>query len=232
MSLATDCAGFEGLGGLARYNPANGLFPTLQGLSALNLGPFRVPNSGDFSNIATPNLVMADCVDRLVLTVGSSVNLSYAMQPIPAPPYTIDFAGTCSGIMAVSSGFCQVGIGLSDGTKFWTLQAGSFNSIPRVLLEKWTNNTAVSVTPLSVGTLLDTQFHFLRITDDGTTLSAYISCNGKDYMLGFSEASNTFLTPTQWGVVTKNVTVAVTTDLLRAHVYNLAITNSILGDAP
>jgi myo-inositol-hexaphosphate 3-phosphohydrolase len=73
--------------------------------------------------------------------------------------------------------------------------------------------------------------HFLRLTDDGTTRTAYISNNGKDYALVFAEATNTFLTPTQYGLGTFNNSLggALTA---KGSVYHLKITPGILGDAP
>lgn len=236
ISLAADMGGFPEVGGLARYNPANGLFPTLQGLSAVILGPFSKPLAGDFVSVTNPGtglFTLSDDVDRLVLTSDVTPNLRFAMLPIVAAPFTIDFAGMCSGAVSNSvNGAVQAGIGISDGTKFWTLTAGTFNTFhQRVRVTKWTTSTSTSSIPIDTGTILDTQFHFLRIVDDGTNIAAYISCNGKDYLSVFSEASNTFLTPTQWGAAAEATQLAAT-QIMKAHVYNLAITNTVFGDAP
>jgi hypothetical protein len=66
------------------------------------------------------------------------------------------------------------------------------------------------------------------LTDDGTNRQYQLSTNGRDYHTILTQATNTFLTPTRWGISTfNNATSAVTT---KGTVYHLQMSPGVLGD--
>lgn len=232
MPFGVDMGGYPEIGGLARYNPATGNFPTVPGVSVMNLGPFVLPRGSELSLLGTGTLSYIDKLDRLQLEGATNTTHTVGYyRPIIGAPYTLDLCGGWSGM---PSGTDTIGLALTltDGTKFWENKASMSASIQKMIVHKWTNSTTSNSTPVATGTVYAPVVVFLRITDDGTTTTAYFSNNGKDYAKMFSEATGTFLTPTQYGVsfdcgVTNPVSMTSA-----AWIYHLAATPGILGDAP
>lgn len=229
MPIGTDFAGFGAIGIPLFVSPVTGNCPQWPATTAVLPGPFRVPLAGSFS-LAGTVLTLTDKLDRLQVSMPSSAStIGVATLPIPGAPYTIDFAGCFSSIQGTTT-TTEFGICLSDGTKYWTFTRGASSSFLECLIIKWNTTTSSSVVALIGGTTMASTLYFLRITDDGTTRTAYISSNGKDFSKIFSEATNTFLTPTTYGLYSFSNTVG--SQAAKASVYNLSISGAILGDAP
>ena len=101
------------------------------------------------------------------------------------------------------------GVAISDGTKYETFGPTS-SAGQKLLVGTWTNPTTFSATPftLTAGTSLPAftpGFITLKLSDNGTNRVWSYSINGGlTFVQALSEASNTFLTPTQFGIFTIN----------------------------
>lgn len=230
MPLATDMGATPEVGGIARYNPATGCFPTLQGLSAINLGPLSKPEAGVFTSLLS-SVTVSDRIDRMVVSIPTSATaLGGAVLPLIATPYTIDLACLLCAVPATNS-TAGLGLLLYDGTKLWSFWCGMSSQFRNALIIKWTNTTTQSTTAINAGTPVTMGLHFLRVTDDGASRSGFVSNNGKDYAQVFSEATNAFLTPTQFGISTFNNSLGGAL-AAKGSVYHLKISPGILGDSP
>ena len=224
MPLGTNMPGFPEIGVVERVTPSTGYSPIFPGATIVY--PYlRRPRSSDFT--ATGVLTWADNIDRLTVNVTSAAtNLRLLMQPVVQVPYTIDMACT-AGVSGVTGGNIVSGIGLFDGTKIRGFYAGLSANTTVMIVTSWNTTTGAVANPRNIINIAY-GIWFLRITDDGTTRNYNYSWNGKDYANFFSENTNTFVTPTQMGMIFLNDggQVAKTT------VYHFQVSSGILGDAP
>jgi hypothetical protein len=193
-----------------------------------------VPTTTDFATGFGTGATFTNKSDRLQLVATSASGaIKGALRSIPSAPYTLDVCFTLMGNPADADA-CFAGITLSDGTKHRAWFGGSFGTaadtvIPRIWVDSWTNATTHSA-GVKVQAYIGTTVEFwLRITDSGTLRTFFYSLNGKDYVQMYQEASNTFVTPTLWGLIAYNNS----TDSVSAKVafHHWKETSSVLGDA-
>jgi hypothetical protein len=108
--------------------------------------------------------------------------------------------------------------------------AGSNNGIPASRIISWNSSTSASAVVISSALAIDPSDFYVRITDSGTTRTYLLSANGLDFFPFYSQATNTFLTPTQFGMCVYNDAVSSLT--ATASILNWVVTNSVLGNAP
>jgi hypothetical protein len=227
MPFAADAGGFPQIGRMVTVNPGTGVSNSDPGISTSKIDLVR-PWSSDFPTVVG-TITVADKIDRMALSVTSTSGIRQLLRPIPGAPYTIDFAGTITGAPAATNAM-HIGIALSDGTKVVGVYAGTDSNVMRFNRASWTNATTFSANVKSYAIQLAANLYYIRVTDDGATRTLYLSQNGKDFCLMYSEATNTFATPTLCGIIAyNNSTDSV---IARASVYHFQVTNGILGDAP
>ncbi len=237
MPLATDFGGFGAIGVPLFINPGTGYLPQFQGVSFANIGPYQKPISSEFTSVGAGARTITDQIDRMIITVPSNTtNFGSFMKPIPGTPYTIDLIG-CFSTLGTAADGPAMGITLADsgaGPLMCTLTVYANATSTAVcavdvLIQHRTSPTANSANVLFQNWLFSPNYFALRITDDGTNRKSFVSSNGKDYMQAASEATNTFVTPTQYGIGAYNANSGVTA---KFSIYHFKLTNAILGDAP
>lgn len=186
------------------------------------------PESADFTTFGA-GITVADKTDRMQLVVTSVASaLRGLVQNSIATPYTIDahlcHAGACSTTDESGAGLC-----LSDGTKYVQFTVGYIAGALGARVITWaTSNSGAAVLHSSNVVAVPSDL-YIRLTDDGTTRKYLVSGNGLDYLLLFSHATNTHLTPTKVGLCVYNK-AAGTLDSKTA-ITNWVVTASVLGDA-
>lgn len=191
-----------------------------------------VPIASGFTAFGS-GLTVTDKIGRLQMAVASGATLRGITQASIAAPYTIDARiGVIGAPMTNDS--LWAGIALSNGTAFRAFYAGSYGgaangAVLRIAVDSWTSSTAFSAAARISTAQFNPSDFYLRITDTGVTRSFYLSSNGKDFVLMYSEASNTWVTPTRFGLVCYNsASNAVTAKVL---ISSWKVTASVLGDA-
>jgi hypothetical protein len=233
MPLATDFASFGAIGVPQFVNPGTSQsnFP-YQGSTWFNTGPYRKPIASDLT--VTGTVTLNDKLDRLQMVVPSATStLVVAMQPLIATPYTLDTLVCMQGAPASGDG-TEAGIALSDGTKYVTALVVCIGGVVaasdnRVVRTSWTNRTTVSTS--AGGNALLSGLVWLRITDDGTTRIFYYSLNGKDFVQYNNENTNTFATPTTWGLAGYHAAISGA-GTAKIAFYHMQASAGLLGDAP
>ena len=122
----------------------------------------------------------------------------------PATPYTITAFLTLGPIdPGAYNGF---GIGFSDGTKAEVISyvSAAVSEGPKISITKQTNPTTNSARSQTARFLIAAPGVWLRLTNDGATMTMKYSFDGVNFILGISEAVGTFLTPTKVGVFIQN----------------------------
>lgn len=196
-------------------------------------GGLVVPNAASFSSIGT-GITLTDKNDRLQIscTVNSTQQLRGGTLASIAAPYTIDIAGGILGLPALNDAL-WFGIVLSDGTKYRAWYGGATNfstneSASRCVVDSWSTGTSYSSTIATIPAAFNAGDFYARLTDDGATRKFWLSQNGKDFVLFYSEATNTYLTPTKFGFATYCVNTSVA---LKAYIKHWLVTSGVLGDA-
>lgn len=180
---------------------------------------------------AAPNLNSYDRVGRLLVnTPSAALRPRLLGQTLPSPPYTIDIGGASLGTLSSASDAFTFSLALTDGTKIQTLAFAYFNNGLRYSVDNWSSTTAYASTIFNEATYAPMTPMFLRITSDGTTNKFYSSFNGLDFVLIYSYAYGTYLTPTIGGIGFYNNSARALPSTTEIFVFT--ITNSVLGDAP
>lgn len=202
-------------------------------IGSFNSAGLIVPTASQFT--ASSGVISAtDLVGRMqingILTTSTQAALVYNTA-LPSTPYTIDLAISSSLWGGTSGGAaCGIGILLSDGTKYLghqIIQSATLGQGNELFIFSLTTLGGTATSKYNPAISL---INFLRITDDGTTRKYWVSSNGLDFIMVFSESTNTFLTPTSTGIIIRyNGTSASS---FKAALYGWLISNSILGDAP
>jgi|GEM_PF-3316490 len=192
-----------------------------------------VPLSAGFTAFGA-GLTITDKVGRLQMAVTSGATLRGITQASMAAPYTIDARINAMGTPATGDSLWS-GIALSNGTAFRAFYAGTFGAAAgsatlRVAVDSWTSSTAFSAATRLTTAQFNPADFYLRITDSGTIRSFYLSNNGRDFVLIYSEASNTWVTPTAFGLVCYNS--ANNAVAAKVSVASWKVSPSVLGDAP
>lgn len=125
-----------------------------------------------------------------------------------SPTYTI----TVDIYFGLTASQNWTGIAISDGTKFETFGPNFNAGTGRMVVATWTNSTTFSATPFSqisgfaaASGLYSPGFITLKLADNGTNRTwAYSINGGSTFYQVLSEASNLFLTPTQFGIFVLN----------------------------
>lgn len=193
---------------------------------------YTPPLAANFTVIGT-GITVTDKTSRMLLEVTQGGNLRGIEQAVIATPYTIDaFIQYLSPPVSGSAIVC--GLHLTDGTKYRAFYIGKWGdsttaSSERFSIDNWTNASTFGSSVRIVGMGTFGSGYFVRITDDGTTRSFYLSVNGLDFMLAYTEPTNTYVTPASMGIICFNSSSNTTT--MVASIYNWKVTNSILGNA-
>lgn len=223
----SDMQGFNDAGAPLLLNTATDQ-SVFNSITRHRMSGLKVPYVSDFTSI---NSVTAENkVGRLVVSVPqSSTTLKALMLPnIPSAPWTIDF---CASVNAkpITTDTVVAGIATSDGTKYVTIYGGMAAQTSRVAQGRWTNANTSAGSDFNQGVPLDSSAIWMRMTDDGTTRSAWYSCNGKDYIIFASAVSAFHLTPSQCGMGFFNNSSSVDAKIAVLH---FEVTPYILGDQP
>lgn len=195
-------------------------------------GTLTVPLASAFTTFGT-GIVVTDKSDRMQIQIPSGTVLRGQTLNSISTPYTIDIGCGWAGNPA-NADATYFGIAVSNGTAYRTFYAGSVgfgtnNVVNRFSIDSWTNSTTFSATVRTAGILLNPYAYFLRITDSGTNRKFYISSNGKDFVEVYSEATNTFVTPTKFAMAGYNNSANTVT--AKANVQHWLVSSSVLGDA-
>ena len=195
--------------------------------TSFNRGGLTVPLASAFTTFGS-NGTYTDKSDRMTLAFTPNLNaISGLKQNTPSTPYTIDFAGSLHTYAATSTEVGLFGIFVSNGTAYRTFQFGLSDGLSfRMKIGSWTNGTTFSAYVSSPYTAGFFGNFWLRITDDGTTRKFLFSTNGKSYLEIYSEATNTYVTPTTCGMVGYCSTISN-----QAVMQHFLVTASVLGDA-
>ena len=183
------------------------------------------PVSTNFTHQNFTGAAVYDKTSRMVLAYSGSGN-AYLLSntDLPSTPYTIDLAGSLN--VPTASNYENFSLFLRDGTGGGILyfSVGNRSGLTGIELDEFTNYSTYSSTPFNENSsTINGGLYFLRITNDGTNVTYYVSNNGLDYAQVYQQASGTFITPTQVGIaVQSNGTQQVFT------LYNYIVTNSIL----
>ena len=133
-------------------------------------------------------------------TAGNDQVMIYK-QAVPGASYTIEIGFT----VAFPFNIPYVGFGLivnnnAGGDKFLGILSGVVSGIDGIKgtgLSTWSTQGQTQRPPVS-----HTADIFIKMVDDGTTFTFYISANGLDWILQYTEAHATFVgTPDEIGVV-------------------------------
>jgi hypothetical protein len=178
------------------------------------------PQSSDFSGATTGISVvqMPTRVDVQLGVVGSLYLISNTN--LPAAPYTIDaaFSATISTDETII-----FGVDLSDGSGHLDFAINcNATATPNLVIQQ--QGGVLFTGPTPEPSLLK----WLRITEDGTTRKYYWSPNGVCYKLIKSEASGTFLVPTQAGLYFQLSSEATADSVPVVSVLHWSVANSIL----
>jgi hypothetical protein len=203
-----------------------------QTLGAIPFPTPVVPLSTSFTKLeATPAMTVYDRAGRMVVEIPSAATRPHCLlQTLPSPPYTIDIGGRILGTLATNTDAWSFSLSLSNGTGIQTLAIAAFGTKLAWSIDNWTSTTAYSGNVAVENMEVFPYPIFLRLTCDGTTNKFYFSFNGLDFVLFYSYAYTTFLTPTSGGIGVYNNSARGETAV--AEVFKFLITNSVLGDAP
>lgn len=238
MPLATDFGGFGAIGVPLFNNPGTGNTQQWPGITHQFVGPYAKPISSDFDLSTFTSRTIVDAVDRMVITTPNNLtSVAPMLKPIVGTPYTIDLIGAIHNITSSNDGF-MLGICLTDSGAGPLMTTNCIYPINATtggiggqssLAQHRTSPSVNSANVRFTSAPFDCGFVCLRFTDDGTTRSFYMSSTGKDWALLASEATNTFVTPTKYGICTYNSNTSFPSI---ASVYHFKLTSGLLGNAP
>lgn len=173
ISLSTTGTG----AGVGMYNGVLSATPTS---STTGLTTWLNQGSATVSDSAT-----GVCIDAP--SSGGTANIIARTVAAPTPPYT--FTALVAATRDVSSTGNGIGIGWYDGTaKLHLLSFTISSSQPRFFVNKWTNVTTFSAADFSSAANAYSQPLWMRIRDDGTTVSFAFSNDGATFLTVFSVA--------------------------------------------
>lgn len=150
-----------------------------------------------------------DSHGAVVLTNGSTggnIIQSMGISITPSTPYTLTVALRSFMWTIANTENANIGIGISNGTLFYVLQAFTFN-VPggiagnagaALYVTQYNNRTTVNTSPASGFFNYSGQAHiWMRIKNDGTNRTWQSSVNGIDWYVLFTEGHSTFITESQ-----------------------------------
>lgn len=192
------------------------------------------PKVADFTSTVGSGCTFTDKVGRLDVSLPSTVFMHALYKTCPSPPYTID-AHVQLNIFGTGGGDAvAAGLAISDGTKVRGSYMGFWGTnVDRLSIDSWANSTTFTAqvnfsTPFKHFICAD---HYIRITDSGTTRIFWLSTDGKRFFQFYSEATNTYVTPTKVGLFFHNIGASGIYPA-KVSILHFKITNSVLGDAP
>jgi hypothetical protein len=188
--------------------PVNGAGLRLLGTNEI------VPKTSTFSGgLGSGGCTITDKSDRLQFIIPNTVMMHALSTPISAAPYTIEtHVQLLVKDIGTSTDALVVGLFISNGTQMRTCTLGYWPSqtgvTTRMSIDSWTSPTTFG-SQISFQTPVNYSVTniWIRITDDGTSRRFYISSNGSDWQLHYTEATNTYVTPTVAGICTHNIGV-------------------------
>ncbi len=131
----------------------------------------------------------------------TTLNIRGYYHTIPAAPYTLNMIAP-TPVIGVTDTLHS--IFLYDGTKVKAFGLDSLNFFTAIEVTTWTNVTG-TVVNLNTSALDSSPYVWLKLEDDNTNLNYYFSTDGLTYTKIYTEARNTFLTPTGAGLaITRN----------------------------
>lgn len=222
---------------IAVFNGVTGKIVKDGGVTVADLlsgSSYTPPIASAFTTYGT-GLTVADKVGRMALTRQSGAGLAGVRQASIATPYTIDAKIQILTTPATGADAVVAGLYLSSGTAIrafysgmWTNTSGPIYST-KCAVDSYSSPTVYVATVNTKFTFFQGGGYHVRITDDGTTRKFLISSNGLDFMLVYSEPTNTYVTPSYFGVAVFNSTSSSTD--MRVSVEHWKVTASVLGDA-
>ena len=185
------------------------------------------------TNFTTHNFsasTVADKTGRMVLTTtGATMGTLISNTALPSPPYTVDLACTEAAPSGVYS-FCNIILENSGSGNLIAFGSGLASSAPSYQANDWSSYTSYAGgTSCSTGSnasalyLLGTNLFFERVTNDATTVTYWVSNNGKDYFNVCTQPVGTYMTPDTVGIG-----ISTTGGPVIDSIYNYAVTNSVL----
>lgn len=188
----------------ANASNGNQLGRTALGYPAFPWVAFTTPVSGNYSwvNQGGASLDTTSIPGAIGLNgpAGAGNNLRIRIKSAPATPYTIDgyIIPVIYSVNAPSAGLI---FRESSSGKLVSINV-AYSSNPILFTNKWTNPTTFSATAAqSTMNVLFTGSggYYLRMVDDGTNRKTYLSVDGINWFLSFSETRTTFMTADQVG---------------------------------
>lgn len=141
----------------------------------------------------------------MIMTAGATGNIRSLEQAAPATTFNAYIRIANPLIPAQNN---TIGFVLRNSTNSRLLLFGVYQdsavALPQILMQRWTNNTTFSATPLnSVSTIASLPVKWLRVTVSSTTVTFYYSLDGWDWTLLGTETISTFLTASGGGSLDK-----------------------------
>lgn len=176
------------------------------GSSSQTIWPtFNQPSTSNFTWFNQGSSTATNKSDRIVVDVpdggggGDHLRGLYSNTALPSPPYTVEAGIVVQGQNVTNIGALLAYAGLYDTVS--TKAAGAAIKLQGgtagVRADHWNSPTSFGAVVGPGGDVVSRgALCFVRITDDGTTRKYWWSNDGKDYNFMTSEATNTFVTPT------------------------------------
>ena len=146
----------------------------------------------------TANTTLTDVTNGLNLAdayVSGTNSLSGGSIVAPATPYTIDFNLRCAASLGASS-YLQTGVGWSDGTKAQAIELFIALSAAQAIIQNtfamttWSAFGTVVALGTQVSNLISPSDFWLRIADNGTTVTFSYGPDGVSYITLYSIAKS------------------------------------------
>jgi hypothetical protein len=185
------------------------------------------PLSANFTWDNQGSSTVADKTGRMVVQVPAASSQLRALiynTALPSYPYTIDAAIGFSGDSGDDYIMAGIILESSSGTFLHFTPNACGGNPTKISIWQWASTASVS-NEQNDPAVFNPSVFFVRITDDGTTRSYYLSNNGLDYGLVNSEASGAFLTPVSAGLGFYN---GSNPKPVVATIYNWLVSDSIL----
>src|ERR1035437_10068780 len=183
------------------------------------------PISTSFTQENFSGATVQDKTGRMVFTESaSSTAFLLSNTALPATPYTIDLAGSIN--IPSLSGYQNIALFLRDASSGNILyySVGNRGGSTGVELDNYTSYASYNSTSFYVNaTTINGGFYFLRITNDGTNVTYYVSNNGLDYTQVYQQTTGTYITASQAGIAAQSGGVQCV-----FTVYNYVVSGSIL----
>jgi len=145
---------------------------------------------------------LTDVANGVALYDANSAGLAHNVRGIslasPATPYTIDANLSANALIAQTGNFVEFGLGWTDGTKIETITCAIEATSTTLATSNQTSVYTWSNFTTSAGAIAGTSFNFvsdpsdlwLRIADNGSTVSFGISSDGVIYLTSYSIAKS------------------------------------------